>query len=155
MKAMRYFGDPVIRIIGFKPNSALAFEHNVKPANFIYPDEANYVGSTRTFAALHNKLVTSKKIGIAWSIPRRNAAPQIVAMVPSLEEVEDGVQMHPPGFFLIPLPFADDMRQNPEMKNVRGAFYWLHVFARPFSFCPRVLRLIYFFPQLPARWLIK
>lgn len=149
MKAMRNFGDPVIRIIGFKPSSTLSFEHNVRPANFIYPDETNYVGSTRTFAALHSKLVKSKKVGIAWSVTRRNAAPQLVAIVPSLEEVEDGVQVHPPGFFLITLPFADDVRRNPETKNVKGTVHG-QVLSSFFRSCysTRVLRLlIHFFRQ--------
>lgn len=121
MKAMRNFGEPVIRITGFKPASTVRFDMNVKPANFIYPDETGYVGSTRVFAALHAKLVKDEKVGIAWCISRKNAAPQIVAIIPSVEELgDDGVQITPPGFFLIQLPFADDVRQNPESKLVSG-----------------------------------
>ncbi|CAZ81467.1 unnamed protein product [Tuber melanosporum] len=121
MKAMRDFGEPVIRIIGFKPASAVRFDMNVKPANFIYPDETGYIGSTRVFAALHAKLVKDGKVGIAWCISRKNAAPQIVAILPSVEELgDDGVQIIPPGFFLVHLPFADDVRQNPETKLVRA-----------------------------------
>ncbi|RPB23184.1 ATP-dependent DNA helicase ii, 70 kDa subunit family protein [Terfezia boudieri ATCC MYA-4762] len=120
LKEIRNFGQPVIRIIGFKPASALRFMDNVRPANFIYPTEAEFVGSTRVFAALHKKLLESDKIGIAWFIARRNAAPVLVALYPSEEKVESKVQIHPPGIFLIQLPFANDIRQNPETPLVRA-----------------------------------
>lgn len=121
MKAMRNFGEPIIRIIGFKPSSCLQFDQNVKPANFIYPDETTYIGSTRTFSALHKKLVNSEKVGICWCIARRNSSPQVCAMIPSIEVIEDNVQIHPPGFFLVSLPFADDVRQNPEVPMVKAS----------------------------------
>ena len=120
LKEIRYFGQPVIRIIGFKPASALRFMDNVHPANFIYPSEAEFVGSTRVFAALHKKLLDSDKIGIAWFIARKNAAPVLVALYPSEEKVEAKVQIHQPGIFLIQLPFANDIRQNPEAPLVRA-----------------------------------
>jgi len=120
MKEIRNFGQPIIRIIGFKPASALRFMDNVRPANFIYPSEAEFIGSTRVFAALHKKLLESDKIGIAWFIARRNAAPVLVALYPSEGKVEATVQAHPPGIFLIQLPFANDIRQNPETTQVRA-----------------------------------
>ncbi|KAI5849437.1 SPOC like C-terminal domain-containing protein [Morchella snyderi] len=120
MKAMRYFGEPVIRILGFKPSSSLQFEHNVKPAKFIYPDESTHIGSTRTFAAMHKKLAETDKMGVVWCIARRGGPPQVCALYPSIEVVIDGVQTHPPGFFLIPIPFADDIRQNPDVPIVKA-----------------------------------
>lgn len=121
MKSMRSFGEPIIKILGFKPNSSLLFDHNIKPANFIYPDETIYIGSTRTFAALHGKLVQSNKVGICWCITRRNASPQVCAILPSIEVIEDGAQVHPAGFFLVSLPFADDVRQNPEAPLIKAS----------------------------------
>lgn len=120
MKQMRHFGDPAIRIIGFKSASSIKFDHNVRPANFIYPDEKDYVGSIRTFTALHTKLVNSKKVGLCWCITRRNAAPALCALWPSVEEVVDGRQTNPAGFFLIQLPFADDIRVTPDTNIVRA-----------------------------------
>ncbi|KAL7272978.1 ATP-dependent DNA helicase II subunit 1 [Rhizina undulata] len=118
MKELRNFGETVIRIIGFKPADFLPFDYNIKPAQFIYPDEAEIIGSTRTFAALHKKLVQSGKIGIAWAVVRGNAAPVLMALVPSEEIIEGRVQVQPPGLFMIALPFADDIRQNPEVPLV-------------------------------------
>ncbi|KAL8945675.1 MAG: hypothetical protein Q9222_007820, partial [Ikaeria aurantiellina] len=118
---LRNFGDPVIRILGFKPQSMLPPWANLKPATFIYPSEEDYVGSTRVFAALHSKLLTSGKIGITWFIARKNAAPVLAALYPSGETLDDkGIQSLPPGLWLIPLPYADDIRQNPETTLIRS-----------------------------------
>ncbi|KAF2477577.1 Ku DNA-binding complex, Ku70 subunit [Lindgomyces ingoldianus] len=112
------FGDPVIRIIGFKPISSLPIWANTGKATFIYPSESDYVGSTRVFSALQQKLINSKKMAVAWFIARRNAAPVITAIIPGEEKYdEDGEQIMPPGLWLIPLPFVDDIRQCPEQAD--------------------------------------
>ncbi|CAI7589637.1 unnamed protein product [Penicillium bialowiezense] len=113
-QALRHFGDPVIRIIGFKPLSALPIWANVKHPSFIYPSEEDMVGSARVFAALHEKLLDSKKLALVWFIPRKNSTPVLAAMIAGEEKVdENGVQKVPPGMWVIPIPFADDVRQNP------------------------------------------
>ncbi|KAB8199711.1 KU70 like protein [Aspergillus parasiticus SU-1] len=115
MKSLRNFGDPVIRIIGFKPLSALPFWANIKHPSFIYPSEEDFVGSTRVFSALHQTLLRDKKAALVWFIARKNASPVLGAMVAGEEKLdESGVQKFPPGMWIIPLPFADDVRQNPE-----------------------------------------
>jgi ATP-dependent DNA helicase 2 subunit 1 len=114
-KSLRNFGDPVIRIIGFKPLSSLPFWASMKHPTLIYPSEDDFVGSTRVFSALHQTLLKQKKMALVWFIARRNAAPVIAAMIPGTEKLdENGVQMIPPGMWILPLPFADDIRQNPE-----------------------------------------
>ena len=121
LKEIRNFGQPVIRILGFKPASSLRFMDNIKPATFIYPNESEFIGSTRVFAALYRKLIEADKIGLAWFIARRNVSPVFVALYPSTEQTEGKVQTHPPGIFLIQLPFANDIRQNPEVGLVRAS----------------------------------
>ena len=117
LKSLRDFGDPVIRIIGFKPLSALPFWANVKHPFFIYPSEADYVGSTRVFAALHRKLLRDRKAALVWFIPRKASGPVLGALMAGPEKVDEyGVQKVPPGMWIIPLPFADDVRQNPETR---------------------------------------
>ncbi|KAH7076132.1 ATP-dependent DNA helicase II subunit 1 [Paraphoma chrysanthemicola] len=109
------FGDPVIRIIGFKPMSSLPIWANTNKATFIYPSETDFIGSTRVFSALQQKLLKSKKMGLVWMIARRNASPVLCALVPAEEKInDDGEQSMPPGMWLIPLPFADDIRKFPE-----------------------------------------
>ncbi|GKT47337.1 ATP-dependent DNA helicase II subunit 1 [Colletotrichum spaethianum] len=110
------FRFPIIRVIGFKPRSMLPFWASVKKSTFIFPSEEDYVGSTRVFSALWQKLLKDKKIGIAWAITRSNASPILVAIIPSHEKSEDdsGTPYLPAGLWLYPLPFADDLREGPE-----------------------------------------
>ena len=119
MATLHHFGDPVIRIIGFKPLSMLPIWAVTKPSIFIYPSEEKYVGSTRVFSALQQILLKTQRFALVWYIARRNATPAIAALLPGAEETnDDGGQVWPPGLWIHPLPFADDIRRNPEMNGV-------------------------------------
>lgn len=121
-KELRSFGDPVIRILGFKPIAKLPFWANIKNSTFLYPSEEDYVGSTRTYSALHHKLEENELFGLTWFVPRKNATPVLAALLPTLASLRKDEQKNPAaisatgapqGLHLIPLPFADDIRQNP------------------------------------------
>ncbi|KAI5926674.1 SPOC like C-terminal domain-containing protein [Camillea tinctor] len=115
-KSIKQFGGPIIRIIGFKDRPLLKFWASIKKSIYIFPSEVGYVGSTRVFTALWQKLLKSKKVGIAWHIARTNGNPQLVAIIPSREEVDEksGAKSLPAGLWLYPLPYADDIREGPE-----------------------------------------
>lgn len=116
LSAIKNFGDPIIRIIGFKPLAKLPIWANLKPATFIYPTEGGYVGSTRTFSALYQSLLKKNKFALCWHIARKNAAPTVCALMPGQEKIDaDGEQRMPPGLWLVRLPFADDIRSAPEI----------------------------------------
>lgn len=125
IKNLRNFGEPVIRIIGFKPVEILPLWANIKQSTFLYPSDDDFVGSTRVFSALYSKLLKSKLMGLTWYIARRNASPVIAALIPTLpsDETLSGPSSGmsptgcPQGLHLIPLPFADDIRQNPAMAH--------------------------------------
>jgi ATP-dependent DNA helicase 2 subunit 1 len=115
-KELKNFGAPGLRIIGFKPQSMLPAWASVNKSTFIYPSEEDYVGSTRVFSAFWQKLLKDKKMGLAWYIARTNANPQVVALLPSEEHLDESTkqQITPAGIWLYPLPYADDIRQpNP------------------------------------------
>ena len=116
-KEMKDFGPPGLRIIGFKPQDMLPTWASMNKSTFIYPSEEDYVGSTRVFAALWQKLLKDKKMGVAWYIARRNATPALVAILPSAERMDEATnsQVVPPGLWLYPLPYADDVRYPPEV----------------------------------------
>ncbi|KAI9894727.1 MAG: ATP-dependent DNA helicase II subunit 1 [Vezdaea aestivalis] len=122
MAKIRNFGDPVIRIIGFRPLSQLNIWANLRPATFLYPTEEGFVGSTRTFAALHQKLTDSSKVALVWFIARRNATPAVAAIIAGAEDLDAmGKQIVPAGLWLTPLPFADDVRKWPEPRQFEPA----------------------------------
>ncbi|KAK3990110.1 SPOC like C-terminal domain-containing protein [Cladorrhinum sp. PSN332] len=112
VKSLKEFGGRVLRIIGFKPQSRIPMWASVKKSTFIFPSEEGYVGSTRVFSALWQKLLKSKKVGIAWFVARQNANPVMVAIMPSGNLSDDGSEIPylPAGLWLYPLPFADDVR---------------------------------------------
>jgi ATP-dependent DNA helicase 2 subunit 1 len=116
-KELKNFGPPILRIVGFKPQSMLPAWASVSKSTFIYPSEDDYVGSTRVFAALWHKLDKDKKMGLAWYIPRVNANPLLVALLPSQERLDHHTkqQVIPAGLWAHPMPYADDIRHLPEM----------------------------------------
>ena len=121
MKQIRNFGEPVLRIIGFKPASQLRFQDNLRPSYFIYPSDATVTGSTRTFASLHKKMLKDDLMAIAWFIPRRNQAPTFAAVIPQAEEFDEKeAQITPPGMHCIMLPTIDDIRANPIEQTAKG-----------------------------------
>lgn len=106
---------PMLKVLGFKDRPALRFWENVKHAVFIFPTEAEYLGSQRAFAALLKVMLDKGKIGIGVFMSRPHSIPEFVAILPQAEERgPDGVQLEPPGMHLVPLPFADDIREMPE-----------------------------------------
>ena len=126
IKELRNFGEPVIRLLGFKPVDMLPIWANTKHSTFLYPSDDDFVGSQRVFSALFQKLRDDKLMALTWFIARRNAAPVVAALVPTLEASDEDPSSRsrllgvsptgcPQGLYLIPLPFADDIRQNPQI----------------------------------------
>ncbi|KAI0409570.1 hypothetical protein F4802DRAFT_604271 [Xylaria palmicola] len=119
-KSIKQFGGACIRIIGFKDRSLLKFWASVKKSIYIFPSEEGYVGSTRVFTALWQKLLKSRKVGVAWHIARRNGNPQLVAIIPSRPSSDEksGTPYMAAGLWLYPIPFIDDVRDGPEAGHV-------------------------------------
>ena len=118
---IRDFGSAIIRIIGFKSLSKLPIWASIRAPIFMYPSEESYIGSIRVFSALHQKLLNSQKFALAWFIARKNASPVLAAIYASAERLsDDGDQIVSPGLWIQPLPFVDDIRQNPESNLVRA-----------------------------------
>ncbi|ORZ24670.1 SPOC like C-terminal domain-containing protein [Absidia repens] len=114
IETMRKFDAPGLTLLGFKPRAALLPQYNYRHAMFIYPNEKDYEGSTRTFTALMDAALDQDKIVICNLQARINTVPRTVALLPQAEKIDDdGVQVAPPGFHLISLPFADDIRNIP------------------------------------------
>lgn len=112
--AMKRFDEPGLVLMGFKPKERLKMQYNVKNSSFAYPDDGIIEGSTRVFAAMWEECIAQDKVAICRLIPRMNAEPRFVALLPSRERLdENGTQVIPPGMAVIFLPYADDMRKLP------------------------------------------
>ncbi|SNX84766.1 related to ATP-dependent DNA helicase II, 70 kDa subunit [Melanopsichium pennsylvanicum] len=116
LRRVKTFGMlPALKLIGFRNrDDLLKFEWNVKHAYFIYPSDAEWKGSRKTFSALLNSMVKKNKVGLGLFMPRQNVVPVFVAIVPQEEEIgQDGQQMVAPGMNIVTLPYADDVRDVP------------------------------------------
>jgi len=112
LKAIKTPCEKGIQLMGFKPIEALKKYHAVREASFLYPDDSVIKGSTTLFAAFLDRMLSRNKIAIARFVPRDNAMPRFVALVPQEEEFdEDGTQMVPPGLHVVYLPYCDDIRE--------------------------------------------
>lgn len=108
---VKRFDSPGLFLIGFKPLSMLKQHHHIRPSQFMYPEESLVTGSTTLFNALLMKCLEKEVMALCRYIARRNTPPRIVALIPQEEEVdEQKVQIAPPGFHIIFLPYADDKR---------------------------------------------
>ncbi|KAF9196946.1 X-ray repair cross-complementing protein 6 [Haplosporangium sp. Z 11] len=110
---MKTMGPPGLALIGFKPTSAIPMHHNINHAVFLYPDEKSYEGSTRAFSSLLKAMHEMEKVAICSFTQRNNYSTRLVALFPQVETVGPNGQERPPGFQLVPLPWADDLRPLP------------------------------------------
>jgi len=79
------------------------------------------VGSSAVFYALLQRLAAQDKVAICRFIPRDEGAAHIVSLLPQLERLDaKNVQVAPPGFHLIYLPFSDDLRKLPHQQGTPG-----------------------------------
>lgn len=99
VKQIKFFDNVGMKLMGFKPRSALKVFHNIKHSYFIYPDEKRVTGSSQVMDALINEMLDEDKIAIVRFIPRDNSVVRFCALIPQREKVddEDGFQT-PPGF---------------------------------------------------------
>ena len=107
----KHFGDPGLRLLGFKPSSLLKDHHRIFHAYFVYPNEKGVRGSAVLLSALISSLLERKLMAICSYVARKNSEPMLVALLPQAEVEEEGEQLRPPGFVMIRLPWAEEIRQ--------------------------------------------
>ncbi|KAG8183234.1 hypothetical protein JTE90_014409 [Oedothorax gibbosus] len=110
-KQIRYFDDPGLLLMGFKPITFLKPHYHIKSSLFLYPDEKTIEGSTRLTFAFVIQCQKRGCVPICRLIARQNDPPKFVALLPQEERVDDrGVQTIPPGFHVVFLPYMEDIR---------------------------------------------
>jgi len=98
VKQIKYFDKTGMKLMGFKPKSALKVFHNIKHSYFVYPDEKRMTGSSQVIDALIQEMQREDKVAIVRFIPRDNSVVRFCALVPQQEKIdEDGFQT-PAGF---------------------------------------------------------
>jgi len=108
---VKSLGEPGMHLIGFKAISCLQPHHRIFHSYFVYPNERTVTGSSVLCQALIDKLLERRLMAIARYVARRSAEPCLVALLPQAEEVdEDGVQLRSPGFHMVRLPWAEEIR---------------------------------------------
>lgn len=112
VKQIKAMAPPGLLLLGFKPLSYLEKQPHVRPSNFVYPDEGSVRGSTRLFAALLQSCLRHRVAPVCFWISRAAQAPKLVYLLAQEEERDPhGLQMVPPGFHVVQLPFSDDRRR--------------------------------------------
>lgn len=116
---LKRFDEPGLVLIGFKPLALLKKHHYLRPSLFVYPEESLVNGSSTLFSALLIKCLEKEVIAVCRYTPRKSVPPYFVALVPQEEELDDQkIQVTPPGFQLVFLPYADDKRNVPVTEKV-------------------------------------
>lgn len=107
MYRMKQIFDPSLKILGFKPASALSVKVHIKAPLFCYPDESRIKNSTILFRALWQKCLDKDKIIIAILTQRKRTFPRLVALVPQRGECDlDGFSIRFNGFRVEFIPYA-------------------------------------------------
>lgn len=121
MHSIKNFGLPGMKLMGFKDKSYLKIYHNIKHSYFVFPDEKKTTGASQCSDALIKEMIKENKIAIVKFIPRENSALRFCALVPQEESIDqqDGFQT-PAGFQLIPIPYADDLRDTKSILDYAG-----------------------------------
>ncbi|XP_044083327.1 X-ray repair cross-complementing protein 6 isoform X1 [Neovison vison] len=116
---LKRFDEPGLILIGFKPLMMLKKHHHLRPSLFVYPEESLVNGSSTLFHALLTKCLEKEVMAVCRYTARQNIPPYFVALLPQEEELDkQKIQVTPPGFQLVFLPYADDKRKVPFTEKV-------------------------------------
>jgi ATP-dependent DNA helicase 2 subunit 1 len=102
-----------LQLVGFQEaTKVLKPEHCVGHAAFLYPQDSRIEGSAELVSALIQVLSEHNLVAIARAVPRSNATMNFVALIPQQERLDEdtGELLLSPGFHMLRLPFADDIR---------------------------------------------
>nr|CAD7257666.1 unnamed protein product [Timema shepardi] len=112
IKAINNMSEVGFTLLGFKPMSVIKLEHHLRASSFIYPLEDFVKGSRLLFAALLKRCSERQVAPICVFTPRQGSRPYHVALFAQTEQVdESNIQIVPPGFHVIYLPYADNIRE--------------------------------------------
>uniref|UniRef100_A0A182JNN5 ATP-dependent DNA helicase 2 subunit 1 n=1 Tax=Anopheles christyi TaxID=43041 RepID=A0A182JNN5_9DIPT len=116
---MKQLLPPGIRLLGFKPASAIKMTNHLRSSLFLYPNE-NYInGSTTLYRALYEKCLEKNQVAFCILTMRRKQPSKLVALVPQTELAHDplGEADRHCGFRVEFIPYAGDIRKLPFLEE--------------------------------------
>ncbi len=104
-----------VRLLYFIGKDELKDFMNVETPYFLYPDEKTVKGSSVLFESLLRESHHKGVIPIVRFNLTASSMGRIAALLPQIEVIDesDGCQVVPPGFNVIYLPYAEEVRFNP------------------------------------------
>ena len=115
MKKIKIMEAPGMTLLGFKSIECIRPYHNVRESYFLYPNEALSNGSGKLVDALIKQMLSKKKCAIVKFIAREGSLVRYCALLPQIERYDEDFFQTPPGFNMIVLPYADDIRHNSDL----------------------------------------
>lgn len=116
---------PYLKLLGFRDLSKYQPHYNTSAPIFVSPDmndglktasaEGGYKNSFKTFSSLYQSCVNLNKYGIFFGCIKKNSMPSLYALYPTrVSNSQKSGTNFPEGFFLIRLPWLDDIRSLPD-----------------------------------------
>ncbi|KAG5497304.1 hypothetical protein JIQ42_03789 [Leishmania sp. Namibia] len=122
LKAAAVGAEPGFTVLLFKDLvDAVKREHTVRRSSFLHACvQRGGVHSHRLFVLFVRRLRAKQKVAIAQYCSSTTTAPRLVALVPSPDlavhpEKRDQVPVDGLGLYVVPLPYAEDLRAVPEL----------------------------------------
>ncbi|XP_053657826.1 X-ray repair cross-complementing protein 6 [Anopheles marshallii] len=117
---MKQLLPPGIRLLGFKPASAIDPTNQIRSSLFLYPNEGYINGSTTLFRALYEKCLEKNQVAFCMLTMRRKQPSKLVALIPQQELAHDpmGEADRHCGFRVKFIPFAGDIRKLSMLEEV-------------------------------------
>ncbi|VDM32626.1 unnamed protein product [Hydatigera taeniaeformis] len=101
-----------IHLLGFKSLGKLKLWHQMKTAQFLFPEEGMARGSTLWFTTLLSACLRKRVFAVALYVHRQGMSPHLVALVPQTEEIDEcEAQVASSGFHVLYLPYREDFRR--------------------------------------------
>ena len=115
MNKIKFLEEPGMKLMGFKSIDSIKPYYNVRESYFIYPNELFSNGAGKLVDALIKQMANKKKCAIVKFVAREGSVVKFCALLPQLEKYDEDYFQTPPGFNLIVLPWADDIRSNSDI----------------------------------------
>lgn len=124
---------PYLKLLGFRSLSTYQSHYNSSAPIFVTPDmndglktssaDGGYKNSFKTFSSLYQSCIKLQKYGILFGCLKKNSMPNLYSLYPTkvTNSQKSGLNF-PEGFFLIRLPWLDDVRSLPEYSFLNDAY---------------------------------